>query len=369
MRDKVRIGIIGTGQISKQHLQNYAKIPEAEVVAVCDIREDELQRVAQQYQVPHTYTNFRDLLKRDDLDSIDVCLHNFLHAPVTIEALESGKNVYCEKPMSWTYTESKAMAEAAQRTGKMLHIQLSTIFQKETKAAKRLMDDGYVGKVYYIKCYTHRRRNRPFVDGYGTKEFVNTKTSGGGTLLDMGIYTLGRMMYLFDAPEVVSVSGMHYQETDMYPDRREVSGYNVEELGIGLARLANGLTLFLETTWAAHSAAPEGDQIIGSRGGIRLEPFTYYTTMSDMEMDGTFDLETADWRWHQVEPGVEAYDSSQKHWIWAQLGRVPLLDTARFALRASQITEGVYLSAQKGREVSVEEIESAPARVTRQDPV
>src|SRR5574338_937621 len=234
MRDKVRIGIIGTGQIAKYHLQQYAKIPEAEIVAVCDIREDEMQRVAQQYQVTHTYTDYRELLKREDIDSVDVCLHNFLHAPVTIEALEAGKHVYCEKPMSWTYGESKAMVEAARQTGKMLHIQLASIFQKETRAARRLLDEGYVGKVYYIKCYTHRRRNRPFVDGYGTKEFVNTKTSGGGTLLDMAIYSLGRMMYLLDAPKILTVSGMHFQETEMYELRRQLSGYNVEEMGVGL---------------------------------------------------------------------------------------------------------------------------------------
>jgi predicted dehydrogenase len=366
MGDKVRIGIIGTGQIAKAHLKRYAQIPEAEIVAVCDIREDEMMRVASQYGVQNTTTNYRDLLKRDDIDSVDVCVHNFLHSPVTIEALEAGKNVYCEKPMSWTYAESKAMYEAAQRTGKMLHIQLATIYAKETKATKRLMDEGYLGDIYYIKCYTHRRRNRPFVDGYGTKEFVNTKTSGGGTLLDMGIYTLGRMMYLFDAPEILTVSGVHNQKTSMYADRREVSGFNVEEMGVGLVRLANGVTLFLETCWAIHSAEPEGDQIMGSKGGVRLDPFAYYTTIGDMEMDGTFDLETADWRWHQVTPEVEGYDDSQKHWIWAQLGRVPLLPTARYALRASQLTEGVYLSASRGCEVTVAEIEAAPPRVTRQ---
>lgn len=366
MGDRVRIGIIGTGQIAKAHLQRYAQIPEAEIVAVCDIREDEMMRVAGQYQVPHTYADYHDLLKREDIDSVDVCVHNFLHAPVTIDALEAGKNVYCEKPMSWTYGESKSMYEVAQRTGKKLHIQLATIYAKETKAAKRLLDNGHLGDIYYIKCYTHRRRNRPFVDGYGTKEFVNTRTSGGGTLLDMAVYTLGRMMYLFDAPEILTVSGVHNQRTDMYDDRRQVSGYNVEEMGAGLVRLANGVTLFLETCWAIHSAPPEGDQIMGSKGGVRIDPFAYFTTISDMEMDGAFDLETANWRWHQVNPIVEGYDDSQKHWIWAQLGRVPLLDTARYALRASQLVEGVYLSAAKGHEVTVEEIEAAPPRVTRQ---
>jgi len=103
MKDKVRIGIIGTGIIGKSHIRNYAEIPEAEIVAVCDLREDEAQRVAQENDIPYVYTDYHDLLARNDIDAVDVALHNRLHAPVTIDALEAGKNVYCEKPMSWCY--------------------------------------------------------------------------------------------------------------------------------------------------------------------------------------------------------------------------------------------------------------------------
>ena len=129
---------------------------------------------------------------------------------------------------------------------------------------------------------------------------------------------------------------------------------------MALVRLGGGITLFLERSWAIHAGPPTGDQIMGNKGGIRLHPLAYYTTLADMEMDGSFDLERADWRWHAVNALLEGYDDSQKHWIWAQLGRVPLLDTTGFALRTSQITEGVYLSAQLGREVTAAEIEAAP---------
>lgn len=357
---KIRIGIIGTGQIGKQHVKTYSAIPDAEIVALCDIRLDEATRVAGQYNVPVVTPDYHELLRRDDIDAVDVCLHNRLHMPVTVDALEAGKHVYCEKPMSWTYAESKQMVATAQRMGKNLAIQLATIFQPETRAARRLIDEGQLGKLYYVKCYTYRRRNRPFVDGYGTAQFVTKETAGGGTLLDMAIYSLGRMMYLTGIPEVLTVSGASYQEMDMYADRRKSSGFNVEEMGIAIVRLAGGMTLFLESSWAMHGGAPEGDCLVGSKGGIRLEPFTYYTTLGDMEMDGTFDLATADWRWHQVDPTMEAYDNAQKHWVWALLGRVPLIDSAGCALRASQISEGVYLSAEKGLEVTAAQIEKAP---------
>ncbi len=122
MSDKVRIGIIGVGQIGKHHLEEYAKVPEAELVAAADIRADEVARVAQQYNIPSTYTDYKELLARDDIQSVDVCLHNRFHAPMTIAALQAGKNVYCEKPMSWVYAEARAMVDAARRLGKLLHI-------------------------------------------------------------------------------------------------------------------------------------------------------------------------------------------------------------------------------------------------------
>ena len=80
-------------------------------------------------------------------------------------------------------------------------------------------------------------------------------------------------------------------------------------------------------------------------------------------MDATFDVKTADWRWHQCDPLTAGYDNSQRHWVWAQLGRVPLIDTAGLALKTSQITEGIYLSGVLGREVTAEEIEKTPVKV------
>ena len=116
--DRIRVGMIGTGQIGKSHIRRYQDIPEAEIVAVADLREEEARRVAEQYQIPHVYTNYQALLQRDEIDSVDVCLHNQLHRPATVAALEAGKHVYCEKPMAATAADARAMMAASQRTGK-----------------------------------------------------------------------------------------------------------------------------------------------------------------------------------------------------------------------------------------------------------
>ncbi|NLF02446.1 MAG: Gfo/Idh/MocA family oxidoreductase, partial [Anaerolineales bacterium] len=325
MSDKVRIGIIGVGQIGKQHINKYAAVPEAEIVAVADIREDEARSVAEANGIPSIYSDYHELLARDDIQSVDVCLHNRLHAPVTIDALEAGKNVYCEKPMSWLYSEAKRMADAAERTGRMLHIQLSTIYAPEARAARRLIQDGHLGDIYYAKSSHYRRRGRPYVDGYGTPQFVQKSASGGGTMLDMAVYHIARMMWLLDNPPLISVSGSTYQKLEnIYADRRDGGGYNVEELGMALVRLGGGITYFMEEAWAIQGDQPDGDHIFGSKAGVRVDPLAYFSTLSDMEMDATFDVKQADWRWHQCDPLTAGYDESQRHWVWAQLGRVPL---------------------------------------------
>jgi predicted dehydrogenase len=114
----IRLGIIGVGQIGKHHLNRYQTIPGATIVAVADVNESEARTVAETFNIPNIYTDFRELLNRDDLDAVDVCLHNNFHAPVTVAALRTGKHVYCEKPMAGTYCDAAQMLEAAKTTGR-----------------------------------------------------------------------------------------------------------------------------------------------------------------------------------------------------------------------------------------------------------
>jgi predicted dehydrogenase len=361
---KIRIGIIGVGIIGKTHLDNYAKLDGAEVVAICDLNENELKQVAERYSIPHTYTDYSEMLKRDDLDAVDVCLHNNLHAPITIEALQAGKHVYCEKPIAGSYLDGKRMVDTAKEYGKKLHIQLSFLYSKETKAAKSLIDDGKLGTLYHARSTGFRRRGRPFVDGYGTKEFLQKKVASGGALFDMGVYRISQILYLMNMPKVNTITGKTYQEVDMDEKRRQTSGFDVEELGVGFVRFEDGTTLDIIESWAIHLNGFEGSYLVGNQGGIQFPgytngvstPFSYHTSICDIDMDGTFDLGAADYRWHQLQENTDAYDSSQHHWIAALQGRVELLPTAEIALQTMLISEGIYLSNLLNREVTAEEV-------------
>ncbi|MGM0836138.1 MAG: Gfo/Idh/MocA family protein [Bacillota bacterium] len=362
--EKIRIGVIGVGIIGKDHLDKYANVTGAEVVAICDINENELRKVSDQYKIPDTYIDFREMLKREDIDAVDVCLHNNLHAQVTIEALKAGKHVYCEKPIAGSYVDGKRMLDAAKEYGKKLHIQLSFLYLKETKAAKKLIDDGKLGTIYHARSTGFRRRGRPYVDGYGTKEFLQKKMASGGALFDMGVYRISQLLYIMNMPKVKTITGKTYCELEMDEKRRQISGFEVEELGVGFVRFEGGLTLDIIESWAIHLNGFEGSYLVGNEGGIQFPgytngvstPFSYHTSIGGMDMDGTFDLGAADYRWHQLEENTDAYDSSQHHWIAALQGRVELLPTAEIALQTMLVSEGIYLSNTLEREVTAEEV-------------
>lgn len=356
MVDKVRVGIIGVGQIGKRHIENYQKILGAEIVAVADISEAEARRVAEQYQIPRVYSAFRDLLQRDDIQAVDVALHNNLHAPVTIAALESGKHVYCEKPMAGAYADAARMLVRASEVGRKLSIQLVWLFSEETKAAKALIDAGKLGRLYHARSTGFRRRGRPFVDGYGSPAFTQKAQASGGALYDMGVYHIAQMLYLLGNPEVETITGSLFQETPMDSERRAISGYNVEELATGYVRFANHVSLDIIEAWAIHLNTIEGSMLVGSEGGVRFEPFGYYTNIGDLELDSTANLDAFNWRIHQLHENADAYDSPQHHWIAALQGRVELLPTAEIALNTMLISEGIYRSHELGREVTAAEV-------------
>lgn len=355
----VRLGIIGVGQIGQRHLRQYRDIEGVEVVAIADVDEVKVAQTNARYQFAHTFRDFRQMLARDDIDAVDVCVHNNLHMPLTVAALEAGKHVFCEKPLAGTYVDAAKMLRAAKEQKRHLSIQLAPLFTEEVKAAKTLIDDGHLGKLYYAQSAGHRRRGRPFVDGYGSPAFVQKEISGGGALLDMGVYHITTILHLLGNPGVQRVSGVTYQQIPVDQARAKASGYDVEELAVGFVHLENDITLYVIESWAIHLDHLGGSHVVGTQGGVRLDPFGFFHSVGLLDLDSTTNLELFDFRLQSVGGQKDAYQDPQRHWIAALRGQVPLLPTAELALAAMLITEGIYLSAKMRREVTADEIRAA----------
>ncbi|MFW5985278.1 MAG: Gfo/Idh/MocA family protein [Halanaerobiaceae bacterium] len=356
----IKIGIIGAGQIANNHLSTYQEIDGVEIVAVADIKKEKAQKAAQKYDIENVFQDPRDMLEMKEIEAVDVCVHNNKHMPLTVTALQAGKDVYCEKPMAGSYLDAKKMLETARSVDQKLHIQLAMIFDTRTLIAQKLIQEGKLGDVYHARSLGFRRRGRPYVDGYGNPAFVNSYISGGGALYDMGVYHISRLLYLLDNPEVDRISGKIYQKRKLHEARRQKSGYDVEELGLGFVKFSDDTVLDIMESWAAHLDETDGSKILGSDGGLCIDRsgdnLEFFHTVDDYDADTSINLSAAEYRRKKVYEIGDIYDSPQHHWIRALQGQVELLPTAEIALNTMLIQQGIYLSDKLGREVTAQEI-------------
>jgi predicted dehydrogenase len=351
--------MIGCGAIANSHLAAYAKIEGVKIVAFCDVNRAAAETASGQYGGGDVTTDLHEVLARDDVEAVDVCLHNNFHMSATVAGLRAGKHVYCEKPMAGSYRDAVTMRDVANETGKMLHIQLATLYGNETHAAKELIDEGALGEVFHARSTGFRRRGRPYVDGYGTASFVQKKHASGGALYDMGVYHIAQILHLLGNPIVERVSGKTYQKLAMDEARRSISNYDVEELAAGFVRLEGDRSMEIIESWAANLDPFEGSFLLGSKGGIRLYPFGFFENRGDLELKSTVDLGSFGYRRDTVLGIGPYYSSSQHHWVAALRGDVPLWPTAELALNTMLISEGIYLSQARNCEVSAEEVAEA----------
>ena len=356
----INIALIGTGIIAHTHAEKYRAIKGVNIVAACDIDEAKLNAFCDKWDIPHRYTDYRKLLERDDITAVDVNLHNNLHAPISIAVMAAGKHCYCEKPMAGSYTDAVAMKQAAAKYGVKLHIQLAMLYGSHMLCAKRLIESGRLGKLYHARSYGYRRRGRPFVDGYAEKEFVQQEWGGHGALYDMGVYHISQLLYLLGTPKVSRVSGSIYQELAM--DRRAESGFDVEEMGVGLVKFENGLTLNILESWAIHGGQFPPSSIHGSEGGLQFisnheqGSLTLFSEIEGYPATTTLDVAAEHYRRRKIDPSIGMYMESQAHWISVLRGQCKPIDTPHIALETMLISEGIFLSSQLGREVTAEEI-------------
>lgn len=369
---EVRVAFIGTGVISKQHMERYSKLPNVKVVAGCDLDKARIEAWCQEWAVEHAYTDYREMLKRDDIDAVDVCLHNNLHAPMAIEVMKAGKHCYCEKPMAGSYADARAMYEASKEFGKELSIHLDFLFFPQSRTARKMIEAGELGHVYHARSVGYRRKMRPGLDipppAFST-DFIQQKSAQHGALYDMGVYRISQMLYILGVPELERVSGSVYQEVPIHPSLPGANMMEVEEMGVGFAKYKDGLTLDIIETWAINMDDLGTSFVAGSQGGLRFtqdhgpsgsQPGLKFIGERDYKTFET-NLEVANNAFFGqfADPTERFFADDQAHWIAYLSGEMPeRYDTAWLALQTMKVSEGIFLSSKLGREVTAVEIES-----------
>jgi predicted dehydrogenase len=345
---KLRVGIVGVGGIGRdQHLPAWGKVPFAEISAVADVSEDALQRAGAIVPQARTLVDWRDLIARDDIDVIDICTPNAMHAPIGLAALASGKHVLCEKPLATTAAEVRALRDAAQASGRLLMAAQNLRFEPTSRQLKALADGGVLGDVYYARAQWLRRRLLP-----PRSSFIEKRLSGGGAVLDIGVHVLDLSYWFMGAPEPVSVSAV--VETKL-AQRQDLSGawgdwdrsrLDVEDFAAAFIRFANGAALTLEVSWLGFQ--PESEiirlQCYGTRGGLSWP-------------DGIVNGETNRVPWEtrvKEAPKSTGYAEEVYQFAEAARGGFPSPVPVEQSLKVARILEAIYRSGREKCEVSVE---------------
>ena len=265
---KLKVAVIGCGSIARnRHLREFNNHSEVEIVAVCDIVEARAQEMANQYKTK-AYTSYEELLKVEMLDAVSVCLPNYLHAPVSIDALHAGCHVLCEKPMATSKEEAVDMIKAAKSNNKKLMIAHNQRFVPSHAKARDLIIKGEVGKIYSFRTtFGHGGPEGWSVDGKDSW-FFQKEQAFIGAMGDLGVHKADLLRYLL-GEEFVEVAG--FIETSAKKDT------DVDDNAVCILKSESGVIGTLAASWAYTAKEDNSTIIYGEHATLRLEDDPNYS--------------------------------------------------------------------------------------------
>lgn len=155
--DRVRVGVIGIGMRAMGDTGSFTIAPGVELVAAADVYDSRLVRAKELFgEKLETTKEYRRILDRKDIDAVLIATPDHWHKRIIIEAMDSGKDVYCEKPMTYTIDEGFEIIDAEKRTNKILYIGSQFVSSPLMHMAKKLIDDGKLGQITLVKSWENR---------------------------------------------------------------------------------------------------------------------------------------------------------------------------------------------------------------------
>ena len=367
--DTLRVGVIGVGWPGQRHIEGYQKHPDAEIVALSDVNIAAAEAVKAQYHVDRAqvFGDYHELLAGDTVDAVSICVPNFLHVPIAIAAIEAGKHVLLEKPLSNTLADGERLAATVtDHPDQAFMIAFNNRYRPDSILLKRQIEEGKLGRIYYAKTGWLRGASEFTLSGW----FTQKERSGGGPLIDLGVHVLDLALWFMGNPRPVSVSGSVYHEFNNF--LRESTGANVdvEDFAAAFVKLDNGATIVLDVSWISH--IPEGDlvqtQLFGTQGGASITR-RYWNSM-EVNREERMSINTTTGRGPDratliEEPTFRDRGAGSPTFMLYESFRAEIADfvdsiragrqpgaTITHGLDILRVLDGIYRSAQTGKEVS-----------------
>lgn len=256
--ERVRFGIIGCGVIAPWHARAISNTPEAQLVACCDIVEEKARKLAEDFEIPSVYTDYKELLACDNVDAVCVCTPSGLHGMVTIDAAAAGKHVMCEKPVEIALPKIDEMISACRRA----NVKLAVIFQRRTSPlwhkVKKIIDSGCLGKMVLGDAYLKYYRSQEYYDSgdwRGTWEL-----DGGGALMNQGVHMIDLLRWIMGPVDTIYAQADHLA--------RDIE---VEDTACAVIKYASGAFGILQGTTSVYPGMDHRMEFHGEKGTICID--------------------------------------------------------------------------------------------------
>jgi glucose-fructose oxidoreductase len=333
---KFGYAIVGLGSYATRQIMPRLKDCEyARLTALVSGTPQKLERYGAEYGVPRThrysYADYDKIRDNPDIDAVYVILPNSMHAEYSIRASQAGKHVMCEKPMSVSATEAEAMIAAARKADRKLMIGYRSHFEPYNRRAIELVKTGFVGRPTLITA-EHGFNAQP------NQWRLDKPMSGGGSLMDIGIYSLNAARYLAGEEPVELVA-------TEWTDRKDPRFRTVEDRIDFQLKFRSGV---IANCVSSYSSGHNGFRVTGTQGWVGMEPATPY--------EGHQLWTRRDGKTEQVTlpaPRKNQFVAQLDHLPESVFTGIPLRASGEEGLRDMRLIEAIYRSARERRAVTL----------------
>ena len=348
MADEVRIGIVGARFAGSFHAECWSTTPNARVVAVADRDESARTPFAQKHAINRIYDDYRGILADPQVDLVDICVPNFLHAEVASAALRAGKDVVCEKPFATTLADGQAVLAACAETGHRFFYAEDWLFAPALVRAKAIMDEGGIGKpLYYRGKESHSGSHSPFAQ--------KIRFCGGGSVIHLAVHPIGLFQGLLGVPRTIVGRCSGGGEANLI--HTEAEG---EDWGMGILSYDGGTQAVVEGNYITAGGMEDVIEIYGSEGVLRVD-LTFGSPLTVYSRKGYgYAMEKADFTHGWTRPAVDenaslGYRDELSHFIGCLLGKTDQArgTTARDGYNVLRIVDAIYRSHREGTAITL----------------
>ncbi len=338
----LKAAIIGGGNIAdNNHIPALKQLSEhIEVVAVCSRDLSKARALADKHGIANAFADTGELYRHCAPDVVVICTPNNLHYPQTMEALSNNCHVFCEKPPALNAQNAREMADLAAEKGLTLAYNFQLRQSAEWSLLTRCKADGLLGDIYHIKAHFLRRRGIP---GWGY--FTNKAMQGGGALIDLGVHVLDLALCALNYPTPNQVLGNTYDFIGKAGGKGLMGNWNpatfeVEDAAMAYLSFPNKASIMLSASFALNTQIDKDRnlEIFGSKGGVKLFPFSLHTEVAGELADIQFPyLEETDMQLKNTAAFLDACQGKPSNVCSAEQGAI-----------LQEIVERIYGSADSG---------------------